>query len=273
MKIVKYISIVITIIFFVSCEEVIDVDLNTAAPRLVIDAAINWQKGTDGSSQKIILSTTTDFYSNVIPKVSGASVSIKSSSNLNYIFTEIPNTGEYQCTTFKPIINETYTLTVVYKGETYTATETLQSVTPISKIEQKSTGGFSGKDFEIEVFFQDPMAKNFYMVKFFPDIKKAPNYSIIKDEYTNGNEKSWLYSDEDLKVGSKIAITHYGVSELYYNYMNKIISISSSSGGGSPFQTPPATVRGNIVNKTSIDNYALGFFSLCEVDVLDYTIQ
>jgi hypothetical protein len=32
-------------------------------------------------------------------------------------------------------------------------------------------------------------------------------------------------------------------------------------------------VRGNIVNKTSIDNYALGFFSLCEVDVLDYTIQ
>ena len=273
MKIVKYISIVITMIFFVSCEEVIDVDLNTVAPRLVIDAAINWQKGTDGSSQKIILSTTTDFYSNVIPKVSGATVSIKSSNNLNYIFTEIPNTGEYQCTTFKPIINESYTLTVIYKSETYTATETLQSVTPISKIEQKSTGGFSGKDYEIEVFFNDPLDKNFYMAKFFPDILKVPSYSIIKDEYTNGNENSWQYSNEDLKVGSKIAITHYGVSELYYNYMNKIISISSSSGGGSPFQTPPATVRGNIVNKTNIENYALGFFSLSEVDIQDFTIK
>ena len=273
MKIIKYISFIIITVFLQSCEDVIDVNLNTVAPRLVIDAAINWQKGTNGSLQKIILSTTTDFYSNVIPKISGATVSVKSSSNLNYIFTEIPNTGEYQCATFKPIINESYTLTVVYKNETYTATETMQSVTPISKIEQKSTGGFSGKDYEIEVFFNDPIDKNFYMVKFFPDIKKAPNYSTVKDEFTNGNEKSWQYSDEDLKVGSKIAITHYGISERYYNYMNKIISISSSSGGGSPFQTPPATVRGNIVNNTTINNYALGFFSLSEVDVREYTIQ
>lgn len=260
-------------IFFLSCEDVIDVKLDTVAPKLVIDAAINWQKGTDGASQKIILSTTTDFYSNVIPKISGATVSIKSSSNLNYIFTEIPNTGEYQCTTFKPILNESYTLTVVYKNETYTATETMQSVTPISKIDQKNTGGFSGKVIEIEVFFDDPIVKNFYMVKFVTDIKKVPNYSISKDQFTNGNEKSWNYGDEDLKVGSKIAITHYGISEPYYNYMNKLISISSSSGGGSPFQTPPATVRGNIVNKSNIDNYALGYFSLSEVDVQDFTIK
>ncbi|QBN18312.1 DUF4249 domain-containing protein [Flavobacterium nackdongense] len=273
MKITKYIALFFASLFFASCEDVIEVDLNTAAPRLVIDAAINWQKGTTGANQKIILSTTTDFYSNVIPKVSGATVSIKSGGNLTYVFTEIPNTGEYQCSTFKPIIDESYTLTVVYKGETYTSTETLKSVTPIARIEQKDNGGFSGKDYEIQVFFQDPIAKNFYMVKFFPDIFKAPSYSIIKDEYTNGNEKSWQFSDEDLKVGGKIAITHYGVSESYYNYMNKIISLSSSSGGGSPFQTPPATVRGNIVNQKNIDNYALGFFSLSEVDVREYTIQ
>ena len=273
MKIIKYIALIIVTIFFQSCEEVIDVDLNTAAPRLVIDAAINWQKGTTGAEQKIILSTTTDFYSNVIPKVSGATVSIKSSENLNYTFSEIPNTGEYKCTTFKPILGETYTLTVIYKGETYTATETMQSVTPIETIMQKNNGGFSGKDYEIEVFFNDPTAKNFYMAKFFPDIYKAPSYSIIRDEYTNGNEKSWQFSDEDLEQGTKIAITHYGISQTYYEYMNKIISISNSSGGGSPFQTPPATVRGNIVNQSNINNYALGFFSLSEVDVRDYVIQ
>ncbi len=273
MNITKYISLVIITLFFISCEEVIDVDLNTATPRLVIDAAINWQKGTTGAEQKIILSTTTDFYSNVIPKISGATVSIKSGENLNYTFSEIPNTGEYVCNNFKPILGETYTLTVIYKGETYTATETMQSVTPIESIMQKNNGGFSGKDYEIEVLFQDLVAKNFYMVKFFPDIYKAPSYSITRDEYTNGNLKSWQFSDEDLKQGTKIAITHYGVSESYYNYMNKIISISSSSGGGSPFQTPPATVRGNIVNQTNINNFALGFFSISEVDVRDYVIQ
>src|SRR6187402_1293942 len=110
MKLTKYFSIVIVTIFFVGCEDVINVDLNTAAPRLVVDATVNWQKGTDGSVQKIILSTTTDYYSNVIPKVSGATVSIKKSDNISYVFTEIPNTGEYQCNNFKPIIGENYTL-------------------------------------------------------------------------------------------------------------------------------------------------------------------
>lgn len=260
-------------VFFISCEEVIEVDLSTAAPKLVIDAAINWQKGTTGADQKIILSTTTGFYNTVIPKVSGAIVSVKSSGNSTYLFTEVPNTGEYKCSNFQPIAGETYTLNVVYKGETYTATETLQSVSAIETVTQKNNGGFSGKDFEIEVTFKDPLAKNFYMAKFFPDIYKSPSYSILRDEFTNGNVKNWLFSDSDLKVGSVIAITHYGVSESYYNYMNKLISISSTSGGGSPFQTPPATVRGNIVNQTKTDNYALGFFSLSEIDVRNYTIQ
>ncbi|NDP27835.1 MAG: DUF4249 domain-containing protein [Flavobacterium sp.] len=273
MKILKHITLTFALLFLASCEDVVHVDLNTAAPRLVIDATINWKKGTDGSVQRIILSTTTGFYSNVIPKVSGANVSIKNSENFNYIFTEIPNIGEYQCTTFKPIIGETYTLTVVYQGETYTATETMQSVSSVDAIQQKNDGGFTGKDYEIEVSFKDPLAKNFYMVKFFPEIFKAPVYGIIGDVYTNGNEKSWTYSDPDLKQGTNIAITHYGISEAYYNYMNKLISIASSSGGGSPFQTPPATVRGNIVNQTHIDNYALGYFSVNEVDSRNYIIQ
>jgi hypothetical protein len=271
MKIFNYISIAITLLFLTSCEDVINVDLNTAAPKLVVDAAINWQKNTDGSVQKIILSTTTDFYSNVIPKVSGASVSITNSVNTTYIFSEIPNTGEYQCTNFTPVIGEKYTLTVIYQGATYTATETMQSVTPIGSIEQKNDGGFSGKDYEVKVLYKDPLEENYYMVKFFPDIYTSPTYQVRNDEFSNGNQKSWTFSDQDLKQGSVIAITHYGISKDYYNYMNKIISISSSGGG--PFQTTPAAVRGNIVNQTNIDNYALGYFSLSEVDSANYTIQ
>jgi hypothetical protein len=270
MKTIRYLSIAIVLFFFVSCEEVVNVDLNTAAPRLVVDASIDWQKGTDGSVQKIILSTSTDFYSNIIPKVSGASVSIKNSENISYIFTEIPNTGEYQCSNFEPIIDETYTLTIIYNGATYTATETMQSVTPIDGIAQKNDGGFSGKDYELTVYYNDPIAKNFYMAKFFPDIYKSPSYSIRGDEFSNGNQKSWSFSDEDLKQGTAIAITHYGISEKYYNYMNKIIAASGSSG---PFQTTPATVRGNIVNQTNIDNYAYGYFSLNEVDSRNYIIN
>ena len=80
----------------------------------------------------------------------------------------------------------------------------MQSVTPIYTIQQKSDGGFSGKDYEIEVAFNDPLEKNFYMAKIFPDIYKSPSHQVIGDEYTNGNQKSWNFSDEDLKQGTAI---------------------------------------------------------------------
>ena len=58
MKNIKYILLILTVFFFSACEEVVDVDLNTAPPRLVVDASINWVKGTDGSQQTIKLTMT-----------------------------------------------------------------------------------------------------------------------------------------------------------------------------------------------------------------------
>ena len=273
MQTLKYITSIILLLLLISCEDVVDVNLTTAAPKLVIDASINWQKGTDGRIQKVLLSTTTDFYSTVIPKVSGATVKITNSDNIIFNFVETANTGEYVCINFVPIIGETYFLTVTYKNEVYTATEIMQSVTKIDNITQVNNAGFSGKDYEIQVFFSDPPSINYYMAKFFPDFLKAPVFQARGDEFTNGNEKSWSYSSSDLKPGNTVAITHYGISKNYYNFMNKLISISGSSGGGSPFQTPPATLRGNFINQTNLENYALGYFSLGEIDIQNYKIE
>jgi hypothetical protein len=58
-----------------------------------------------------------------------------------------------------------------------------------------------------------------------------------------------------LKIGDKVTVSHYGISKEYYNYINILVSISGNGGG--PFQSPPATVRGNIINTTNADNYPL----------------
>ena len=57
MKNIIYISLILSLFIFSSCEKVINVDLNTAAPKLVIDGSIKWKKGTDGNEQTIKLST------------------------------------------------------------------------------------------------------------------------------------------------------------------------------------------------------------------------
>nr|WP_315171799.1 DUF4249 domain-containing protein [uncultured Flavobacterium sp.] len=262
-------------ILLFGCEEVIDVDLSTAAPRLVIEASIDWQKGTTGNLQTIKLSTTTGYYQNVIPKVSGATVVVTNSSNRVFNFTEekLSNTitGKYTCTDFVPIKGETYTLTVVYNGQTYTASEKLYATPAITNVEQRNDLGFNSDEIGIRVNFKDfSNETNFYLSRFDSSFIPFPEYTIVRDEFSPGNNIPVLYSNEDLVSGSIVKVKIFGVSEMYYNYMNLIIGNVESSG---PFQTPPTRVRGNIINQTNVNNYAFGYFRLGEVEQLDYTIK
>jgi len=256
-----------------SCEDVVHVDLDTAKPRLVINGSIQWLKGTVGNEQKIKLSTTTGFYDSTIPTVSGALVFVTNSDNIIFTFNEeVPNSGIYLCHDFVPEIEKTYTLTVVLNGETYNATETLKSVSQITTITQNNEGGFTGKDIEIKTYFTDPVGvDNYYLFKYKASGNAVPNYDVSDDEFFQGNEFFGYYSDEDMASGDNLDITINGVSKRYFEYMSKLILISGGSGG--PFSTPPATVRGNVINQTNPNNYALGYFSLSETDFRNYVIQ
>ena len=272
-KITTFIIFLILILFsFVSCEDVVNVDLETSNPRLVIEASILWQKGTSGNEQKIKLTTTTDYYSNVIPVVSGATIFITDSSN-TYTFYENPGTGEYFCGNFNPVINATYVLTVIANGETYTATETLKAVPSIDYAEQDVFNGFGGEEIEVKFFFQDNGAEeNYYLAKFTSNFNLLPEYDYFDDEFTQGNQMFSLYINEDMKANDELNFTLYGVSERYYNYMSILLNIAGGNGGN-PFSSPPATVRGNFVNQTNSDNFAFGYFNLSEIDTTTYIIQ
>ena len=256
-----------------SCEEVVDLKLDTAAPRLVIEATIVWAKGTTGSTQKIKLTTTTGYYDTEIPVVSGAQISIKNSTNTTFNFVEIPNTGEYSCSNFVPKIGDTYTLTIVYKGETYTGTEIFQSLTPITRVEQNNEGGITGKDIEVKAYFNDPEnVNNYYLYRYKYTNEATISYSVDEDIYFQGNEFFSNSSNDDLKTGDVVELLHMGISKQYYNYMNILIGNTGTNSGG-PFQTPPTTVRGNIKNISNPNNFPLGYFTLGETDARTYTIQ
>lgn len=272
-NIINLIIVLFTAVFFNSCTDVVDIPLNTDKSRLVIDASINWQKGTTGNNQVIKLSTTTDFYTNAIPMVSGATVYIKNSSNGIFNFIETPNTGIYLCGNFVPVMNETYNLTVINKGQTYTATETLKSVASITSVTQEVQAGL-GKDLlKIKTLFDNPnYTDNYYLYKYKFTKKLKPEYSVDDDLFFQGSTFFSMVLEGDAKAGEQVEITHFGISKSDFNYMTILLNVSGSSGGG-PFQTPPATVKGNIKNQTNFDNYPLGYFRVSESDVRNYTIQ
>ena len=261
------------LILTIGCQEVIPVELDIAPPKLVVDAFINWEKNTQGNNQKIILTTTTDFYANQVPSVSNASVYITNSDNMVFSFYEKDKPGEYICTDFIPEIEESYTLTIIHDGQTYTATEKMKSVAPITDLVQNNEGGILGNSIALKTFFVDPAnEENFYLFRH--DYLETPkiDYFVGLDTFFNGNTFFSLSRNDKLEKEDKVAITHFGISKQHFNYLRILLNIAGSSGGA-PFSSPSATVRGNVVNNTNINNYPLGYFSLSETSTINYTIK
>lgn len=259
------------VLAFSSCEDTVTLDLETGDTKLVVDAEIIWLKGTSGSEQTIKISKTAPYYNNTTPKVSGAQVRIENSSGDIFTFNET-EPGLYVCTNFVPVINMDYKLYVTAEGQSFTAVEKLTSVTPIDKVEQKIVPDFGGEDvIELTFYYKDPAdQENYYLTDYQSDFLLFPEYELTDDELFNGNEISTRFSDEDkMKPGKIVNITHRGISKNFHNYMNLILEIY----GGSPFSIPPGNIRGNIVNTTDSNNFAFGYFRLCEADKVSYLVK
>lgn len=261
-------------LFNSSCEKVVDIELDNSDPKLVIDAIIKWEKGTTGESQTIKLSLTNDFYTNEILPANGATVTVTNSSNVVFNFIEVPNTGDYVCDNFQPVIGEVYTLEILYDGEIYNASSALYPTPDIINVQQETVVGISGEDeIQIKYFYQDNGAEeNYYLLGVKNPNKQFPEYGVVSDEFFQGNVMFGFYGSSETEPGITLDLSVQGISKSYYNYMNKLIAIAGS-GSGNPFATPPATVRGNISNITNNSNYPLGFFFLSEIDTVSYLVQ
>lgn len=273
MKIFNSALFLLMTMLLMSCEDVIDVDLDTAPPRLVIDASINWLKNTPGQEQVIKLSTTTGYYDEKFPSVSGAIIVVTNPGNQTFSFTEKPGTGEYTCNDFEPVIGQTYTLNISLNGENYTATETMMAAPDIeAEIKQNNTGGMGGDEVEITYYHKDNGAEENYYLYGINTVRTAfPQFSVENDENSQGNLASVYYSHKDLEPGDVVNIRLYGISKRYYDYFKKLLLASGNDD--SPFPTTPTEVRGNIINTTNSKNFAYGYFRLVQLDSRDYTIQ
>ena len=91
----KLYYLIIVSLVFISCEDVIEIDVPNAPPRLVIDASINWFNGTFGNEQEIKLTLTAPYFDEEIPPANGATVTITNAENVVFNFVENGTTGIY----------------------------------------------------------------------------------------------------------------------------------------------------------------------------------
>ena len=258
----------ISLLILTSCEDVINIDLKEAPPRLVVEASINILNSGASFNSYIKLTTTAPFFDNQIPVVKDAVVKITDESGFVSLFEHVGD-GKYDALFF-PIPNMNYTLEIIYKNDIYTATTQFESTVPIEYVEQRNDGGFTGKDIELKAYFTDPEGvRNFYYFKGVSE--RGLVLDVLNDEFFDGNSIFGYYLVDDLASGDMVQFHLYGINEEFYNYM--FILLQQTGGSGGPFETQPATVRGNIVNKTNPENYPLGYFRISELSTFSYTVE
>lgn len=274
MKKVQNILFLLCSLFLISCEEVIELDLETAEPKLVIDATLHWEKGTTGNQQIIRLSESTGFYNQEFPKAKNAIVWIvATTTNQIFQFSEITD-GVYNCNSFVPNLNETYLLHIEYKNEIFEGTEKINPTPLISDISQDNEGGFTGDLIEVTASFQDNINEDNYYLISWKNNELKEEFEVSNDEFFNGNTMKTSYTssdeDEELKPGSVLNIRLSSISKNSFNFISKIFS---SANTGNPFASPVGAIRGNVKNITNPEKYPLGYFNILETHSQNYIVQ
>jgi|LakMenE18May11ns_1017448.scaffolds.fasta_scaffold9957591_5 hypothetical protein len=269
----KKIIFLLLIVITFSCEEVVDIPLDTAPPRLVVEADILWRKNTTGQAQQIKLTLTTGFYDAVVPPATGANVQIVNGNNQVFTFVEEVGTGIYKCDNFVPAINQDYTLQIVYNGQSYSATEKLLASPAVGNVLQETVGGFSGDVFQLTFFYPDNVNEtNYYLHKFTSSNKPLPRLFANRDEFFNGNMMFGIYRDPDLEIGQAVKFSLISITAKDYAFMRQFISLSATAGGN-PFNPPAGILKGNVKNTTVEANFPLGYFRLSEWDEKVHVVQ
>jgi hypothetical protein len=240
-------------IVFASCQKIVNIDLNTASPNIVIEAVIN-----NGPGPYMVKLSKTGSYFNtpVLPPVSGAVVII--SDNIGRVDTlREDSAGMYFTHIIQGIPGMNYALSVQADNVVYTANSTMMSAVNIDSLGIDVTQRFSlgpriRRDSSLTIHFKDPASeKNYYRIKFIEKrIINLSSYHLYDDVYTNGEEvdlRAGKATRGDTDIVELISLDQYAYD--YYRTLGDILRINPIFG------STPANPN------TNLSHGALGYFA------------
>jgi hypothetical protein len=284
-----YLFIALAFVFY-SCEDKIDLDLDTGESQLVIDAFIN----SDSTNQLIRISKSSAYFLNSqTPGVSNAKVKIEGPNGINYIFNYHSN-GYYA---YKPSQNGkldsigfNYKLYVEYEGSAYLSQSTLNPVPVIDSM----TYSFEEEDGDAEEgYYSQFWARDFagrddfYWIKAYKDGKDIDTinyaqYNLSQNAAFGGTGADGFVfilpiraaitnEEEPFETGQVSSIELLSINEDVWNYL---IQLSVQANNDGLFATPTANIKSNFTDIAgNIQNDALGVFSMSAISRKSIKIQ
>lgn len=259
--------------FFSNCEKVVDIDVPSIQPKLIVDASFEvlFDETPVTANTVVKLRLSADYFEETIPTVTNATVFLTDLSNNTIInFSDGNADGNYEpLNPFIPADNVDYELTIIYDNETYKGTATKVKSTPFTKVEQGDKTLFSGNETELKIDFKDPAnIENYYLFNLSNNL-----FLSVEDRFFDGSDYnfSYFYDEDDLEVPATVEIKMSGITKEYFTYFRVLVDQSGQNAGG-PFETVPSSLLGNMINTTNESNFPLGYFHISETDTFTISL-
>ncbi|WP_247232460.1 DUF4249 domain-containing protein [Telluribacter sp. SYSU D00476] len=272
--------------WLVSCEDVIDLNVEEGPELLVVDGWITNQPGP----QRIRLTLSSGYFNNSEPQPAlNADVTVTDDQGKVYVFEDTNSNGVYEWTPQKADslntsdalghIGRSYTLLVRYAGEEYTATSAIKRVPVIdSLVYQFETLPFTPPNGPKEGYIAEFYARDFsgigdtYWIKALRGgglyANDPENITLAFDAaFSPGSVSDGLVFIQPLRrsinvnqlfsAGDTVGVELHSITPETYYFLQQVRQESSNGG---IFATPPANIFTNIRNSNPNGRKALGYF-------------
>ena len=253
-----------TALLFDSCQKTVHLDLNNAAPQLVIQGEVT----NDPGPYTVTINKSTAFYAdNTFPPISGAVVKISDDQGVTDSLTETA-AGSYSTHTLQGSPGRTYTLSVFTGNNNYSAVSTMPAPVNLDSVTFQ-TSAFDTKQINAIPNFQDPLGvKNFYQfIEYINGVKFTKDVFVFSDRLSDGKYSTRaLRADSSyFKVGDQLEVKMYCIDENVYNYFNQLDQ-SSGTGAFNTTASPANPV-------SNISDGAYGYFSAHTTQSKEVTVN
>lgn len=278
------IAIIVSLLLFAACEDVIDVELLEGETALVVDAWVD----NLAREQVISLTLSQPFFDNSLPTgIEDAVVTIQRSDDSQIVFTHRGD-GQYiydGTTTTIGEIGEVLDLSIVYQGVTYSATSRINRVPTIDSIgvEFRENEIFSPDGLYAQFFSREPVGLgDTYWIRTFANgdfLNSAQELNIAFDAGFDGGagvdgiifippirELTNRLDGNGLPIpyieGDTVLVEIHSISNEGFRFLETARD-QISNGDNGLFSIPQANTRTNVTAEGGLT--VLGFFNVAGV--------
>lgn len=269
--------ILFTSIWFTACQDVIDLDLPSSDPQIVVEGWLT----NDDVEQQVRLSLSAPYFENApLPGVADATVILFDGENPVDTFMEKRDTTGIYTSTFRLQIGGFYSVYVLSPdGKEYQSLpQELRRVPQIDSIYAKfqEEGPFQDEGYYVSIDTREPagIGDHYRWRQFInQDFQNDPfDLTFASDEFVDGNPIiDFEVATQPATVGDTVRIDQLSISREAFDYLAQVQSQTAFVGG--LFDTPPAPIPGNITNLNDPEDRPLGFLGISALEFAEIVIE